>query len=88
MPFVCLSIGGVRSFVAGAQSVWWRFEFFGGFLRRFAVFLKFLRSFLNLLRSVADSFAVDVLFVVLLWFAEVNEKDEKQSFQSRGSRRS
>ena len=30
---------------------------------------------------------VEVLFAVFLWFAEVNEKDEKQSFQSRGSRR-
>ena len=39
VPFVCLSIGGVRSLVACAQSVWWRFEFFGDFLRRFAVFL-------------------------------------------------
>ena len=52
------------------------------------MFLKFLRSFLNLLRSVADSFVVEVLFAVFLWFAEVDEKDEEQSFQSRGSRRS
>ena len=40
VPFVRFSIGGVRSFVACAQSVWWKFEFFCGFLRRFAVFLS------------------------------------------------
>ena len=34
MPFVCLSIGGVRSFVACAQSVWGKFEFFCGFVCR------------------------------------------------------
>ena len=50
--------------------------------------LGFLHDFLNLLRSIADSFVVEVLFAVFLWFAEVNEKDEKQSFQPRGSRRS
>ena len=48
----------------------------------------FLRSFLSFPRFVAGSFVVEVLFAVFLWFAEVDEKDEEQSFQSRGSRRS
>ena len=50
--------------------------------------LGFLRSFLSFPRLIADSVVVEVLFAVFLWFAEVNVKNEKQSFQSRGACRS
>ena len=47
-----------------------------------------LAQFLGFPRLITGSFVVGVLFAELLWFAEVDEKDEKQSFQPRGSRRS
>ena len=85
VPFVWLSIGGVRSFIACAQYVWWKFEFLLWFSAKVCGALEFLCNFLSFLRLIADSIVVEVLLAVFLWFAEVNEKDEKQSFQSRGS---
>ena len=64
-------------FGGGSSSLWFSAKVCG--------VLEFLRSFLSFLRLIAGSIVVEVLFVVFLWFAEVNEKDEKQSLQSRGA---